>query len=37
VGNSPRVAYQNLFANWKDADADLLVLVQAWAEYAKLK
>ena len=32
-----RVAYQNLFAKWKDADPDLPVLVQAKAEYAKLK
>ena len=32
-----RVAYQNLFAKWKDADADLPVLLQAKAEYAKLK
>jgi len=31
------VAYQNLFAKWKDADADLPVLLQAKAEYAKLK
>ncbi len=31
------VAYQNLFAKWKDADPDLPVLVQAKAEYAKLK
>ncbi len=32
-----RVAYQNLFAKWKDADPDLPVLLQAKAEYAKLK
>jgi eukaryotic-like serine/threonine-protein kinase len=32
-----RVAYQNLFVKWKDADADLPVLLQAKAEYAKLK
>jgi eukaryotic-like serine/threonine-protein kinase len=32
-----RVAYQNLFAKWKDADADLPALLQARAEYAKLK
>jgi tetratricopeptide (TPR) repeat protein len=32
-----RVAYQNLFAKWKDADPDLPALLQAKAEYAKLK
>jgi tetratricopeptide (TPR) repeat protein/predicted Ser/Thr protein kinase len=32
-----RIAYQNLFAKWKDADPDLPVLLQAKAEYAKLK
>jgi tetratricopeptide (TPR) repeat protein/predicted Ser/Thr protein kinase len=32
-----RVAYQNLFAKWKDADPDLPVLLQAKAEYVKLK
>lgn len=32
-----RVAYQNLFAQWKDADPDLPLLLQAKAEYAKLK
>jgi ATP/maltotriose-dependent transcriptional regulator MalT len=32
-----RVAYQNLFAQWKDADPDLPLLVAAKAEYAKLK
>lgn len=32
-----RVAYQNLLAKWKDADPDLPVLLQAKAEYAKLK
>jgi hypothetical protein len=32
-----RVACQNLFAKWKDADADLPVLVQAKAEYAELE
>jgi serine/threonine protein kinase/tetratricopeptide (TPR) repeat protein len=32
-----RVAYQNVFAKWKDADPDLPVLLQAKAEYAKLK
>jgi eukaryotic-like serine/threonine-protein kinase len=32
-----RVAYQNFFALWKDADPDLPLLVQAKAEYAKLK
>ncbi len=32
-----RVAYQNLFAQWKDADPDLPLLLQAKAEYARLK
>ncbi len=32
-----RTAYQDLFAMWKDADADLLPLKQAKAEYAKLQ
>jgi eukaryotic-like serine/threonine-protein kinase len=32
-----RVAYQNFFALWKDADPDVPLLVQAKAEYAKLK
>jgi eukaryotic-like serine/threonine-protein kinase len=31
-----RTAYQDFFAAWKDADADVPVLVQAKAEYAKL-
>ncbi len=32
-----RLAYQDFFALWKDADTDVPVLVQAKAEYAKLK
>jgi len=32
-----RTAYQDLFALWKDADAELPVLQEAKAEYAKLK
>jgi eukaryotic-like serine/threonine-protein kinase len=32
-----RVAYQNFFALWKDADPDVPILLQARAEYAKLK
>jgi serine/threonine protein kinase/tetratricopeptide (TPR) repeat protein len=32
-----RVAYQNFFALWKDADPGLPLLTQAKAEYAKLK
>lgn len=32
-----RIAYQDFFAVWKDADPDVPVLVQAKAEYAKLK
>jgi predicted Zn-dependent protease len=32
-----RTAYQDFFALWKDADADLPVLKEAHAEYAKLQ
>jgi predicted Zn-dependent protease len=32
-----RIAYQDFFALWKDADADLPVLAAAKQEYAKLK
>ncbi len=32
-----RAAYQDFFAIWKDADADIPILVAAKAEYAKLK
>jgi eukaryotic-like serine/threonine-protein kinase len=32
-----RSAYQNFFALWKDADADLPVLIQARKEYEQLK
>jgi serine/threonine protein kinase/tetratricopeptide (TPR) repeat protein len=32
-----RTAYQDFFASWKDADPDVPVLIQAKAEYAKLK
>jgi eukaryotic-like serine/threonine-protein kinase len=32
-----RVAYQNFFALWKDADPDVPILLQAKAEYTKLK
>jgi tetratricopeptide (TPR) repeat protein len=32
-----RAAYQNFLALWKDADADIPVLIAAKAEYAKLK
>ncbi len=32
-----RVAYQDFLAQWKDADADLAVLKQAKAEYAKIQ
>ena len=31
-----RTAYQDFFAQWKDADPDLPILVEAHAEYAKL-
>jgi eukaryotic-like serine/threonine-protein kinase len=32
-----RVAYQDFFATWKDADPDIPILQQAKAEYEKLK
>jgi tetratricopeptide (TPR) repeat protein len=32
-----RTSYQNFFALWKDADADLPILVQARKEYEQLK
>jgi eukaryotic-like serine/threonine-protein kinase len=32
-----RTAYQDFFAGWKDADADLLVLKDARAEYEKVR
>ena len=32
-----RKSYQDFFALWKDADQDLLVLVQAKKEYEQLK
>jgi ATP/maltotriose-dependent transcriptional regulator MalT len=32
-----RMAYQDFFALWKDADPDTPVLKQAKAEYAKLR
>jgi eukaryotic-like serine/threonine-protein kinase len=32
-----RVAYQDFFALWKDADPDIPILKQAKAEYAKLE
>jgi len=32
-----RTAYQNFFAQWKDADPDIPILKQAKAEYAKLQ
>jgi eukaryotic-like serine/threonine-protein kinase len=32
-----RVAYQDFFAKWKDADADLPLLRQAKSEYAKIQ
>jgi len=34
---SARRTYQDVFAAWKDADADLPLLVEAKAEYAALK
>ena len=35
--NKARTAYQDFFAVWKEADADVPVLIEAKAEYAKLK
>ena len=32
-----RIAYQNFFAIWKDADSDIPILVAAKSEYAKLQ
>jgi hypothetical protein len=32
-----RQAYQNFFALWKEADADLPVLLEAKKEYGKMK
>jgi len=32
-----QTAYQDFFAGWKDADPDVPILIQAKAEYAKLK
>jgi hypothetical protein len=32
-----RAAYQNFLALWKDADADVPILTQARAEYARLQ
>jgi hypothetical protein len=38
-GGAPkaRAAYQDFLALWKDADADIPILIAAKAEYAKLK
>jgi eukaryotic-like serine/threonine-protein kinase len=38
-GDTPtaRTAYQDFFALWKDADADIPILKDAKAEYAKLQ
>jgi hypothetical protein len=32
-----KTAYQDFFALWKNADPDIPILIQAKAEYAKLK
>jgi tetratricopeptide (TPR) repeat protein len=32
-----RAAYQDFLTLWKDADADIRILKEAWAEYEKLK
>jgi hypothetical protein len=37
IRDKARAAYQDFFALWKDADADLPVLKEAKAEYAKLQ
>jgi len=36
-GLCSKKAYQDFFALWKDADADLPVLIEAKKEYEKLK
>jgi hypothetical protein len=38
-GDTPkaRIAYQDFFSTWKDADPDLPLLHEAKAEYAKLQ
>ena len=38
-GDTPgaRKAYQDFFAQWKDADPDIPILKEAKAEYAKLQ
>ena len=36
-GAKARIAYQNFFAMWKDADPDVPLLHKAKAEYAKLQ
>jgi DNA-binding winged helix-turn-helix (wHTH) protein/TolA-binding protein len=35
--NKAKKAYQDFFGLWKDADADIPIVIQAKAEYAKLK
>ena len=39
TGDAPkaRAAYQDFFALWKDADADIPILKEAQAEYVKLQ
>jgi hypothetical protein len=32
-----KTAYQDFFSLWKDADSDIPILVQARAEYARLR
>jgi hypothetical protein len=32
-----RIAYQDFFGLWKDADSDIPILIAAKSEYAKLK
>jgi len=37
ASDKARVAYHDFLTLWKDADPDLLTLIQAKAEYAKLR
>jgi eukaryotic-like serine/threonine-protein kinase len=35
--SNARIAYQDFFALWKDADTDIPILKEAKAEYAKMQ
>jgi hypothetical protein len=37
VAERARVAYQDFFAPWKDADPDVPILLRAKTEYVKLQ